>query len=83
MSNIVPVPLAALAIDSENPQPGDPVDFQVSGTLDRIEGDLAYVRAESINGQPLPAEDTSGEDMSEDEMRGMAEKADALPFGSP
>jgi hypothetical protein len=85
MPNTVPVPLAALAIDGQQPQPGDPVEFTVSGKLDRIEGPIAYVAAETVNGQPLPAgeTETNPADMTEAEMRGMAEQADALPIGSP
>ena len=85
MSNTVPVPLAALAIDGQQPQPGDPVEFTVSGKLQTIEGEIAYVAAETVNGQPLPPPESEKDpaDMNEQEMRGMAEKADALPIGSP
>lgn len=42
-----------------NPEVGDPVSYQVEGKVTRVEGDMAYVQADSINGKPV---DKSGAD---------------------
>lgn len=78
----VRVPIAALAIDDAKPQPGDPVDLTASGTLSSIDGEFAVVEIDTLNGAPVPADAPAGEPDG-DELRGMAEKADALPIGTP
>ena len=78
----VRVPIAALAIDEAQPQPGDPVDLTASGTLSRIDGETAVVEIDTLNGAPVPPEAGDGEPDG-DEIRGMAEEADRLPFGTP
>ena len=83
----VRVPLAALAIDDAKPQPGDPVDLTATGSLSSIDGESAEVEIDSLNGQPVPQDAGAGEpDAGEpdgDELRGMAEEADRLPYGNP
>lgn len=78
----VRVPIAALAIDEAQPQPGDPVDLTASGTLSRIDGETAVVEIDTLNGAPVPPEAAAGEPDG-DEVRRMAEEADGLPFGTP
>jgi hypothetical protein len=52
------VPLDALAMPGEdeqltNPEPGDPVTFNVGGKVSRVEGSNAYVTPETVNGKPV------------------------------
>lgn len=61
------VSLSALAMPDESeqmetPKIGDRVAYQVEGKITRIEGDMAYVAKESVNGQPVEpdADDTGG-----------------------
>lgn len=71
------VPLAALAMpDGEqgdqmaNPEVGDKVSYTIEGAVTRIDGDQAYVKRESVNGQPLAgkAEGEKAESGNESEM---------------
>ena len=48
------VPLALLALEGTKPAVGDAVEYTVAGKVQRIEGDKAYILAETINGEPLP-----------------------------
>ena len=79
----VRVPTAALAIDDAQPQPGDPVDLTASGKLDSIDGEFSVVEIDTLNGAPVPADGQAADEPDGDELRGMAEKADRLPFGNP
>ncbi len=62
------VSLSALAMpDPDNgdqmapPQVGDRVTYTVEGTVTRVDGEEAYVKRETINGQPVePSPDDSG-----------------------
>ena len=45
-----------------NPEVGDRVNYQVEGTVTRIEGDNAYVKRETINGEPVEDDDNNGQD---------------------
>lgn len=49
------VPAAALAVDGTPPAAGDDVEYTVRGKVTRLEGDKAYVQAETVNGEPVPA----------------------------
>ncbi len=53
----VPVPLAALAIDGVMPAEGDPVSFSVAGRIVSTDGTTAQVQVETVNDQPMPAND--------------------------
>lgn len=79
----VKVPLAALAIDDAQPQPGDPVDLNATGKLSRIDGDFAVVEIDTLNGSPVPPADAGAGEPAGDELRGLAEEADRLPIGTP
>lgn len=79
----VKVPLAALAIDDAKPQPGDPVDLNATGKLSRIDGDLAVVEIDTLNGAPVPPDGPAAGEPDGDELRSLAETADRLPFGTP
>ena len=67
------VPLAAVAIDGVAPTAGDTVEFSAKGSIERIEGDHAYVRLAEVNGQP--ATQPAGEPDQDDMLR-LAEEAD-------
>lgn len=67
------IPLAALAIDGVAPGVGDTAEFTASGTVDRIEGEHAYVTLQQVNGQTASAPQG---DMDQDDMMKMAEEAD-------
>lgn len=67
------IPVAAVALPgvgdqmgAVNPAPGDPVEFQATGTVTRIEGGNAYVKMDTANGQPIVGEGM-GEPMSVDD----------------
>ena len=54
------IPVAAVALPgvgdqmgAVNPEPGDPVEFQATGTVTRLEGGNAYVKLDTANGQPI------------------------------
>lgn len=79
----VSIPLAALAIDDTAPQVGDPVDITASGRLVSIDGEMGMVEIDTANGLPVGTGDPAGDDLTEDDVRGMAERADAMPFGNP
>ena len=54
------IPLAALSQPDDSdqltqPEVGDAVDYTVTGKVTRIEGDMAYVMAEAVNGQDVKA----------------------------
>jgi hypothetical protein len=67
-----------------NPTVGDKVNYQVEGTVTRIEGDNAYVKRETINGQPVDDEDSeagedpnapdSDDDQEREQLGGMADQ---------
>ncbi len=72
-SGEVCIPVAAVALPgggdqtaAVNPAPGDPVEFQATGTVTRIEGGNAYVKLDTANGQPI-VKDGMGESMSVDD----------------
>jgi hypothetical protein len=69
------VPLAALALEGTAPGVGDAVEFTVGGKVARIEGDMAVVAIEALNGEPLPAAAPPGAE--DDAMLAEAAAADA------
>lgn len=73
-SGEVCIPVAAIALPggsdqmgAVNPEPGDPVDFQATGTVTRIEGGNAYVKLDTANGQPVVKDGMGAEPMSVDD----------------
>lgn len=71
-SGEIPVPLSSLAQPDDKemmqtPQAGDSVDFQVTATISRIDGEMAYVIPQAVNGQPL---DEQGEVPDADQSEG-------------
>ena len=79
----VRVPIAALAIDDAQPQPGDPVDLTASGTISSIDGESAVVEIDTLNGAPVPPDGPAAGEPDGDELRSLAETADRLPIGNP
>jgi hypothetical protein len=85
------IPLSALAMpDADNgdkmanPAVGDHVGYQVEGSVTRIEGDNAYVKRESVNGQPVDEQDeaaAAGDDEAQErgELGDMAGQMGGLP----
>jgi hypothetical protein len=65
-----------------NPEVGDRVQYQVEGTVTRIEGKNAYVKRESVNGEPVDEDDDDAEPAIEDQEReqlgGMAGQMGAM-----
>lgn len=54
------IPLEALSQPDDSdqltqPEVGDAVDFSVTGKVTRIEGDMAYVMPETVNGKEVKA----------------------------
>lgn len=82
------VPLSSLAMpDADNadqmanPEVGDKVNYQIEGTVTRIEGDNAYVKRDAINGDPVEGSgeddgqaEPDADDQEGSDLRGMAEK---------
>lgn len=82
-------PMSALGDSGETgeaiaPEPGDTVSMTVEGTLDRVEGGLAYITPTLVNGEPIPekkAEPTEEDSLAaesdelEEELRGMGSGA--------
>lgn len=70
--NVDTVPLDSLAMpdDQEQMQPpevGDEVNYQVTGKVVAIEGNVAKVQRTSINGQEVPGQDDEADDASADQ----------------
>lgn len=68
------VPLSALAMpDQDNgdqmatPAVGDRVTYTVEGTVTSVDGDEAYVKRDSINGQPVTGQSNEGDNNAGDE----------------
>lgn len=68
-----------------NPEVGDKVQYQVEGTVTRIEGENAYVKRDSVNGEPVegPADgdnedEPDADDQERTELGGMAGQMGAM-----
>ena len=48
------VPIAALEVEGQRPEAGDPVSFQIEGRFVRADGDKAYIEATTANGLEMP-----------------------------
>lgn len=74
------VPLSSLALPgeeakTETPAVGDIVSYNVEGTITRIEGDMAYVKKTSVNGEEVGQEEAESEPNEETDfanLQGMA-----------
>lgn len=61
-----------------NPEVGDRVQYQVEGTVTRIEGENAYVKRESVNGEPVDTKaeaegaEPDADEEEREELGGMA-----------
>ena len=84
------VPLSALAMpDSENgdqmasPEVGDKVTYSIDGTVTRIEGSNAYVKRDSVNGEPVDekADSEDAGDQSSESSDGSALRDEAQGMG--
>lgn len=75
------VPLKALEIDGTAPAVGDSVEYTVRGKIASVEGDHAYVTAETINDQPATRPAPTGAEMSDEDMMAEAKKADEANDG--
>ena len=85
-NNVDTVPLDTLAMpdDQEQMQPpevGDVVNYQVTGKVVAIEGNMAKVERQSINGQDLPnapqddGQDANPTDANDQEGQGLRDQA--------
>lgn len=82
------VPLDALAIPGEDsgmekPEQGDRVSYTIDGTLERVEGDMAFIKRESVNGQPLKPGGQEPDAMGETPDNLDKLTADAYSMSSP
>ena len=64
-SNEIEVPLSDLAIDGNPPGVGDTCDFAIEARVTRVEGEMAYVTPEKVNGQEVSQDAESAPDSSE------------------
>jgi hypothetical protein len=76
---VVSVPVAALALDGNNPAEGDEVDFKGTGRVVSIDGDTATIELATINDADVTEGPEPGEDTEDAAMRDAASKADANP----
>lgn len=86
MGNEIAVPLDALTFDGEDaksvsPAVGDPVEFEATGTVARVDGQNAYITLESVNEVPVTpaAPDPMNADPMADagaDLRSQAQTAD-------
>ena len=81
----VPIDALAMPDDSEKMEPpsvGDMVNYSVSGKVTKIEGGIAYVERETINGQDVDGD--AGNESAEGQPDGdeAALQADAAKMGS-
>jgi hypothetical protein len=76
----IPVVLDTLTIDGTNPKVGDSVDLKVQGRITEIKNATAFVKAETVNDQPLPSEQKDQPDDKE-ALMAMAGAADASGGG--
>jgi hypothetical protein len=51
----LPVDIDTLSIDGTRPAVGDQCDLKVTGTVTRLVNQMAYVKPDTINDQPMPA----------------------------
>lgn len=77
------VPLSSLAQagedDSmENPTPGDKGQVNVEWTLDRVEGDKAYIRVDAVNGEELEASGEAKEPSEEQQFGDLQKQAEGI-----
>ena len=82
------LPLSMLAQpDNEDqmqtPEVGDTGSMTVEYEVTRIEGDNAYIKPKSINGQPIPAEAEKPTPEDEDEAEGQSLRNEAEAMGQP
>jgi len=64
-SDEIEVPLSMLAIEGNNPSVGDTCDFAIEARVTNINGDMAMVTPEKVNGQPIDkGADTGADDAS-------------------
>lgn len=61
VDNELPVLLDTLAIDETRPKVGDRVDVKVSGPILKIVNEMAIIRPEMANDQPIPQEPPENE----------------------
>lgn len=91
-TDTVPLNLLSMPDDQEQMQPpgvGDVVNYQVTGKVVAIEGDMAKVERQSINGQELPGQDDEDNDnespqdanQSQDDDEGQSLRNDAAGIG--
>ncbi len=64
-----PVSLDTLSVDGTNPQVGDNVEVKVGGKVTRIVNEDAYVKPETINGQPITKPPISPDDDKDEQSR--------------
>ena len=79
-SVIVHVPVTDLEQGGVPPEEGDEVNFDVKGKIRYVEGEIACVTVESINGQPVsePQEDEGqgqGENPEEENLKSAVNQA--------
>ena len=81
------VPLMALAMPEEgdqmaSPEVGDVVTYTVEGKVTRIEGDMAYVEPETVNGKPVEKRESPGEAAADGDAAYQSLEDDADKMGA-
>jgi hypothetical protein len=81
MGSEIAVPLEAFELDDDgktvSPEVGQPVEFNATGTISRVENGTAYLTLESVNDVPVtpPAAEPMADDA--DAMRSLGAQVDA------
>src|SRR4051812_14437803 len=66
------VPLSAVAVNEDEnastpPDVGDEITVTLGGKVTRVEGSMVYFNPATANGEPIPANDDSGQDQPADQ----------------
>ena len=69
------VSLESLAEDGESPVVGDKVSVQVEGTIHSIDGGVACITPEMVNGEPAPEAPGEKPEPTSEDLRGALESA--------
>lgn len=79
-SGDIAVQIDTLTLDGTQPKVGDHVDLKVTGTVTQIKNSTAFVNPETVNDQPMPADQKDQPDEKQ-ALMAMAGTADASGGG--
>ena len=76
----IPCMVDSLSIDGIAPNVGDRVDIKVSGPVTRVVNKMAYIKPETVNDTPMPADPLEPNPMvdEKDRLRTMSQQTDMM-----